>query len=85
MKDLTIEVWTLIVAVASFVVSCLAYCYSRKSDKHRIKSELARKRAQYKALDSRFTSFGVDHTVADSIRIQKMLLEAEIKELEMQV
>lgn len=84
-KGLTVEDWTLIVAIATFIVSCLAYRYSRKSAKRRIESELARKRAQYKALDNRFGMMGVDHTVADSIRVQRMMLQAEIEELEKQV
>lgn len=81
----TIEVWTLIVAVATFIVTCLSYRYARRSDKRRIKSEIARKQALLNTLSDRFTTMGVDHTVADSMRVQQRLLDAEIEELKLQL
>ncbi len=77
----TVEVWTLVVAIATFIVTCLSYWYNRKSDKRRIKSEIAHKEAQIEALDGRYTMMGVDHTVADSYRVQKEILRVEIEQL----
>lgn len=81
----TIEGWTLIVAIATLVVSLCSYIYSRKSDKRRIKSEIARKQALIDKMDDQFTTMGVDHAVADNIRVQKMLLRAELEQLKEEV
>lgn len=77
----SIEVWTLIVAIATFIVTCLANRYNRKSDKRRISQELRRKKALLDAMNNEYFSMGVDHTVADKLRTDKWLLEAEIKQL----
>ncbi len=76
---MTIEVWTLIVAIATFIVSCLAYIYNRKSDKKRIKSLIARKEAQLKAIE--FASSHTEYTVSQHYMVQKAALNAEIEEL----
>ena len=81
----TIEGWTLIVAIATLAVSICSYLYYRKSDKRRIKSEIARKQAIFEQMEDRFTTMGVDHTVLDNVRVQKMLLQAEIEQLKKEV
>ena len=43
--ELIIGIITLLVAIAAFVVSWLAYRYTRNSDRKRVKDELARKEA----------------------------------------
>ena len=78
---ITVENLTLIVAIATFIVTCLAYRYNRKSDKRRIRQELERKKAQLDEMNDGFFMMGVDHTVADKLRTDKWLLEAEIKQL----
>jgi hypothetical protein len=86
LKELNrVDVWTLLVAIATLVVSISAYVYSRKSDKRRISSEIARKEAILHQMDDRFTTRGVDHTVWDNLRVQKMLLQAEIEQLKKEV
>ena len=81
-KDyITIESLTLIVAIATFIVTTCAYVFSRKSEKRRIKSEIKRKQAIIDSMEDRFAMMGVDHTVADSMRMQKMILHAEIEQL----
>ena len=78
---ITIESLTLIVAIATFIVTTCAYIYTRKSDKRRIKAEIRRKQAIIDSMEDRFAMMGVDHTVADSMRMQKMMLHAEIEQL----
>ena len=56
---MTIEWWTLIVAVATLIVSILAYRYARKSDKSSLRGLIASKEAQLKAMESSM-SFGID-------------------------
>lgn len=86
LKELNrVDVWTLLVAIATLVVSISAYVYSRKSDKRRISSEIARKQAILEQMEDRFTTMGVDHTVWDNLRVQKMLLQAEIEQLKKEV
>ncbi len=77
----TVENWTLFVAIATFIVTLFAYIHTRRSEKRRIKSEIARKEAQFKRLDDRFTLMGIDHTVADMMRVQKDFLKDEIEQL----
>ena len=81
----TIEGWTLIVAIATLAVSSCSYLYIRKSDKRRIMSEIARKQAILRQMEDRFTTRGVDHTIMDSMRVQEMLLYAEIEQLKKEV
>ncbi|MBQ6964119.1 MAG: hypothetical protein IJP82_00315 [Bacteroidaceae bacterium] len=83
LKELnTIEGWTLIVAIATLIVTCWAYIYTRRSDRRRVKAEIARKKAMLATLNDNFTMMGVEHTVAESFRVQKSLLQAEIRQLE---
>ena len=81
LKYNNIECWTLFVAIATFVVTCVALYYNYHSNKKRKKSELARKIALYKELDEPFSFFGLDHTVADRMRMEKNMLKVEIEQL----
>lgn len=85
LESITIEWWTLIVALATFIVTLFSYIHARRSDKKRIMSEITRKEAILKSLDNPFAMMGVDYTVADSMRMQKMMLESEIEELKKQL
>ena len=85
-KDyMTIEVWTLIVAIATFIVSCLAYRHNRRSDKRRIKSELARKRAILRGMENHMKWGQVEFSAAAHLRGEMAGIEAEIMELESQL
>ena len=77
--------WTLIVSGLTLIVTWLSYKYVRKSDKKRIKDELARKEALLRTMNDRFFMMGVDHTVADKLRAEKALLEVEIEQLRKQL
>lgn len=74
-----------VIMVATLIVACLAYRYNRRSEKRRIQSEIARKKAQLRALEDPFSMSGVDHTVADKIRVKIDMLRADIEELETQL
>lgn len=76
-----IEILTLVVAVVTLVVTCLAYRYTRKSDKKRIKSELARKESQLRSLENGFRFNGMGNSGMDELRIKKAMLESEIEQL----
>ena len=82
---ITVESLTLIVAIATFIVTCLAYRYARKSNKKRIKDELSRKEALLRTMNNNYFMMGLDHTVADRMRAEKSLLEAEIEQLKKQL
>ena len=85
-KDyITVDSLTLIVAIATFIVTCLAYRYARKSNKKRIKDELSRKEALLRTMNNNYFMMGLDHTVADRMRAEKSLLEAEIEQLKKQL
>lgn len=79
------ENWQNVAIVATLLVTCLAYIHSRRSDKKRIRSLLARKQAQYAALDDHFYTNGLDITTSNSINMQKRALAAEIEELKRQL
>ena len=79
------ENWRDAVIIATLVVTCLAYIHSRRSDKKRIRSLLARKQAQYAALDDHFSTNFLDGTTSNGLRLKKMELAAEIEELKRQL
>lgn len=84
-ESITIEWWTLIVAMATFIVTLFSYIHVRRSEKKRIMSEITRKEAILKSLGNPFAMMGVDHTVADSMKMQVMMLKSEIEELKKQL
>ena len=81
----TVENITLLIAVATLIVTFLTYKHTIRSEKRRIRQELKYKQAQLEEMNDRFLTMGVDHTVADKIRVDKRLLEIEIKQLESQL
>jgi hypothetical protein len=79
----TVEVWTLLVAIATFVVTCLSYRYSRKSSKKNLRNLIARKQAQLKAMEESMR-WGVEVSAAAHLRVEIAALRAEIEELKTQ-
>jgi hypothetical protein len=81
----TIDILTLLVAIATFIVTCLAYRYSRRSSKKYIRNLLARKRATLKGMEDSMSWGGVEVSAAAHLRVEIAALKAEIKELENQL
>ena len=81
---INVEVLTLIVAFATFIVSVLSYRYMRTSDKRKVRSLINNKTEQLKSLEDS-TRFGVSHTEAGSLRAQQAMLRAEIEQLKQQL
>lgn len=79
----TVEIWTLLVAIATFVVTCLSYRYSRKSSKKNLRNLIARKQAQLKAMEESMR-WGVEVSAAAHLRVEIAALRAEIEELKTQ-
>lgn len=84
-KDyITVENITLAVGVATFIVTCLSYRYSRKSAKRQTLNLLKRKQAQLKAMDESI-HYGVEVSAASHLRVEMAALQAEIEELKKQL
>ena len=84
-KDyITVENITLAVGVATFIVTCLSYRYSRKSAKRQTLNLLKRKQAQLKAMDESI-HYGVEISAASHLRVEMAALQAEIEELKKQL
>ena len=84
-KDyITVENITLAVGVATFIVTCLSFRYSRKSAKHNTLNLLKRKQAQLKAMDESI-HYGVEVSAASHLRVEMAALQAEIEELKKQL
>lgn len=84
MKYNTIEVWTLIVAIATFIVTCLSYRYTRRSSKKYLRNLIARKQAQLTAMEESMR-WGVEVSAAAHLRVEIAALRAEIEELKTQL
>lgn len=84
MKYNTIEVWTLIVAIATFIVTCLSYSYTRRSSKKHLRNLIARKQAQLTAMEESMR-WGVEVSAAAHLRVEAAALRAEIEELKSQL
>ena len=84
MKYNTIEVWTLIVAIATFIVTCLSYRYTRRSSKKYLRNLIARKQAQLTAMEESMC-WGVEVSAAAHLRVEIAALRAEIEELKTQL
>lgn len=80
----TIEFWTLIVAIATFIVTCLSYRYNRKSAKRNVRKEIQRKEAQLKAMETS-SQWGVEYSMASYLRVEMAALRAEIEQLKEQL
>ena len=79
-----IDVLTLIVAIATFIVTCLAYRYARRSDKRKLRNLIARKRAKLKGMEEGLR-WGVEVSAAAHLRVEMAALRSEIEELENQL
>ena len=79
----TIEVWTLIVAIATFIVTCLSYRHARRISKKHLRNLIARKQAQLKAMEESMR-WGVEVSAAAHLRVEIAALRAEIEELKTQ-
>ena len=79
-----IDILTLIVAIATFIVTCLAYRYTRRSNKKQLRNLIARKQAQLTAMEESMR-WGVEHSAASHLRVETAALRAEIEELKSQL
>lgn len=79
-----IDILTLIVAIATFIVTCLAYRYSRRSSKKYLRNLIARKQAQLTAMEDSMR-YGVEFSAASHLRVETAALRAEIEELKSQL
>lgn len=80
-----VEILTLIVSIATLLVACFSLYYSYRSNKKRKREELARKQALLESFDAPLAMYGLDHTVADQMRMKKTMLKIEIEELKRQL
>ena len=79
-----IDILTLIVAIATFIVTCLAYRYSRRSSKKYLRNLIERKQAQLKAMEESMR-YGIECSAASHLRVETAALRAEIDELKSQL
>lgn len=77
---ITIEVLTLIVAIATLVVAILAYRHSRKVEKINARNLIASKKARLKAMRTA-SKLGVSYSDLGRMSYDESLLSAEIEEL----
>lgn len=78
--SLIIGILTLLVAIAALIVAICAYKYSRKSNKQRIREEIACKKAKLDVID-RMPPFGVSYEVIREHEMERRELYAEIEQL----
>lgn len=81
---ITVEYITLAVGVATFIVTCLSFRYSRKSAKRHTLNLLKRKQAQLTAMEESMR-YGVEVSAASHLRVEMAALQAEIEELKSQL
>lgn len=79
-----IDILTLIVAIATFIVTCLAYHYTRRSSKKHLRNLIAKKQAQLTAMEGSLR-WGIEHSAAAHLRVEMSALKAEIEELKSQL
>ncbi len=80
-EDIPIDVLTLLVAVATLIVSILAYRYARKSNKQSKINLIASKEAQLDAMEQSTQYGGVSSSEIGTIRMNIAALQAEIEQL----
>ena len=85
MVTIIIGIITLLVAIATLYVSAITYRYAKMSDQKRKREELKCKQALLDSFDEPFAMYGLDHTVADQMRMKKTMLKIEIRELKKQL
>ena len=76
---LTVETLTLIVAIATLIVSCLAYRYNRRNNKTNIKREIAKKQAELNTLNE--MHYFTDSSTMGDTMVRRSVLHSEIEEL----
>lgn len=81
----TIEVWTLIVAIATLFVTIMTYCYNRNINKKHKLELLKRKQARLKGMENHMRWGQVEISAAAHLRGEMAALEAEIEELKSQM
>lgn len=77
---ITVENLTLIVSVATLIVSIISFRYTRKNRKRDRQELIARKEAQIRSIEKMMRN-GLDHSVVAHYMFQKEELRAEIEEL----
>ena len=80
-EDIPIDVLTLLVAVATLIVSILTYRYARKSNKQSKINLIASKEAQLDAMEQSTQYGGVSSSEIGTIRMNIAALQAEIEQL----
>lgn len=75
------DVLTLLVAVATLIVSILAYRYNRRCNKQNKINLIASKEAQLKAMEQSTQYGGVSSSEIGTIRMNIAALQAEIDQL----
>lgn len=75
-----VDVLTLIVTIATFVVAILAYRHSRKVEKINTRNLIAGKKARLKAMRTA-SKLGVSNSELGRMSYDESLLSAEIEEL----
>ena len=80
-KHITIDVLTLIVAIATLVVAVCTLLYTRNRDKKHLKSQLKRKRAQLEVMESSLRAGFNIHEIG-SLNGNMAALRADIEQLE---
>ena len=81
---ISVESLTLAVAIATFIVTLLAYRHSRRNEKMSVKNLLATKQAQLKAMQSAY-HLGVNAVDMGKMGADELQLRAEIEQLKKQL
>lgn len=79
-----LEVWTLIVAVATLIVAIMTFCFTRMSKTDHIVNLIVRKQARLKAMEESLRN-EIDASAAAHLRAEVAALRAEIKVLKSQL
>lgn len=82
---ITIDVWTLIVSIATLIVAVMTYCYTRKINKKHKLELLKRKQARLKGMENHMRWGQVEVSAAAHLRGEMAALEAEIEEIKSQM
>ncbi len=79
-----IDILTLIVAIATLFVTCLAYRYSLRSSKKHLRNLIERKQAQLTAMEESMRC-GIEFSAAAHLSVEIAALRADIEELKSQL
>lgn len=81
---ISIDSITLIVAIATLIVTILSFIYTKRNNKKRIKNLISIKEAQLKVMEQN-SRYGLSASEAGGIRGQIAALRAEIEQLKQQI